>query len=79
MSTLSEMKPFWMVQGSGPARFRHDTKAAATTEAERLARQHPGSVFVVMEAIEAVRKIDVQRVNLRDRQHDWSVDDDIPF
>ena len=59
------------------------TRAEAVTEAERLARANPGRIFVVLEAVEAVRKVDVERVDLlppgsrlpRERRGT----DDIPF
>jgi len=78
------MNLFWMVHGAGPANHRHASRASAVTEAERLARANPGQVFVVLEAVEAVRKVDVERVDLLDpitrsprKQPDaW---DDIPF
>jgi hypothetical protein len=73
MSTLPE-HTFWLVwnEQGYPPRFRHDTKHAALTEAERLARANPGSVFFVLEAIEARTVDDMRRIKLE-------VDDDIPF
>lgn len=46
---------FWMVVGSGltPV-YRHQTLASAKTEAIRLAQQHRGSEFTVLEAVMSV-------------------------
>lgn len=62
---------FWMVLGDGVPAFRHVTLESAKAEAERLARLKDGHVFVVLEAIEAVRKSDIQWTEL------WT--DQIPF
>jgi|HubBroStandDraft_2_1064218.scaffolds.fasta_scaffold14614_3 hypothetical protein len=51
---------FWLVwspTGARAPRFRHPSEQSATTEAERLARAHPGQLFVVLEAI-AARRVD---------------------
>lgn len=48
---------FWMVYGvgkRGPS-YRHWSVTAATAEARRLAETNPGSIFVVMEALCAVK------------------------
>lgn len=80
---MIEMSPYWMVHGGGPTNYRHDTRASAVEEAERLARSNPGRVFVVLEAVEAIRKVDVERVDLRapdKRASGWpATPDDIPF
>ena len=75
---------FWMVHGDGPTNYRHASRASAVTEAERLARVHPGQIFVVLEAVEAVRKVDVERVELlppgsRLPRDPRATADDIPF
>lgn len=74
---------FWMVHGDGPTNYRHATRAEAVTEAERLARSNPGRIFVVLEAVEAVRKVDVERVDLLPPgsrlPHERRNTDDIPF
>lgn len=48
---------FWMVQASGkrsyPARKRHPSFQVAETEAKRLAQQHPGKPFFIMESVGA--------------------------
>jgi hypothetical protein len=43
----------WMVKAEkgGPPNKAHTTEASATEEAKRLARQHPGARFYVMEAM----------------------------
>ena len=80
---MIEMNSYWMVHGDGPTNYRHDSRASAVTEAERLARQNPGRIFVVLEAVEAIRKVDVERVELRaqaKRTSGWpAAPDDIPF
>lgn len=50
---------FWMVLGEGVPKFRHESKAAACAEAERLARTVTNCEFFVMEAIASVQKKDV--------------------
>lgn len=62
---MNEARQFWMVVGDGPARFRHDTRTSAETEAKRLAREHPDQWFHVVEAVSAHRKQDVVSVSLR--------------
>ncbi|BBL69728.1 hypothetical protein [Methylogaea oryzae] len=50
---------FWIVwnpEGRNP-RFRHTTEPSAIGEAERLAREHPGQMFIVLEA-KAARLVD---------------------
>lgn len=60
------MKKFWMVYN--PARaapcFQHSTENAANAEAERLARQHSGEIFFVLETISSVQATDIKWVNL---------------
>jgi hypothetical protein len=49
------MNIYWMghrPHGGGPV-VKHDTKASAVSEARRLAGQHPGEVFAVLEVVEA--------------------------
>lgn len=47
---------FWMVYcpTKNPPSFRHETRGLAESEAERLAKQNPGEIFVVLEAISTV-------------------------
>lgn len=77
---MSEMNPFWMVYrlGQNQPTWKHPSAHAATQEAERLARLHPGKTFVVLEAIAAVRKRDVE-VTLIGRGTHADLGDDIPF
>ena len=44
---------FWMVkaENGGPANKVHATQEAATEEAKRLAKQHQGARFFVLEAM----------------------------
>ena len=51
---------FWIVwspTGATPPKYRHSTRGAAVSEAERLAREKPGQEFIVMGA-ESARKVD---------------------
>lgn len=70
---MAEPQRFWMVQGDGPARYRHETRCGAEVEAKRLAATSPGTTFYVMEAVAAYRKVDVERFDLR------GDDEEIPF
>ena len=79
MADLAEMKQFWMVHGAGPTNYRHRARYDAVAEADRLARQHPGKVFVVLAAVEAIRKVDLERTSLRPADGPAEARDDIPF
>lgn len=48
---------FWMVYGIGQRepRYQHWTKVDAQKEASRLARNNPGTTFVVLAAVDAYR------------------------
>ncbi|MBF6987237.1 hypothetical protein [Cupriavidus sp. IK-TO18] len=51
---------FWIVwspTGMAPPKYRHSGYGSAVTEAERLAREHPGQEFIVLGA-ETARKVD---------------------
>lgn len=67
---------FWMIYGDrqGAPTMRHLSFDAAKAEASRLARQHPGIRFFILEAVGAVEKIDIRFMNFRD-----PYDDGIPF
>lgn len=59
MSELTA-RAFWLVwspSGATPPKHRHETAQGATAEAERLAKEHPGQLFVVLEAV-AARRVD---------------------
>lgn len=66
---------FWMVAGNGPSSHRHDSYDSAQTEAQRLARLHPGHCFYVMEAIEAIEKREFHTIQFRAKP----IDDGVPF
>ena len=69
-------RQFWMVwcPNKNQPTYRHDTEAAAETEAERLAKANPGEHFIILEAV-GLRVVDnMQRVDLR-----GGMGDDIPF
>jgi hypothetical protein len=61
---VTDMKvdKFWMVHrigGSGPGPDKeHSSEISASDEAERLALQHPGEVFAVLEAMRACRALE---------------------
>lgn len=57
---------FWVVWSpqSGPPTVRHASLAMATNEAMRLAQQHPGNEFVVLEAVGVAQKVTVQWTEL---------------
>lgn len=65
---------FWMVwnpNGSAPT-VCHKSEALAQGEANRLARQHPGQNFYVLQAITETVKNDVVTRRL-DVSDDWAV------
>lgn len=49
------VEKFWMVWGvqRSMPRYRHTSKASARKEADRLAREAPGQLFVVLAAVDA--------------------------
>lgn len=55
-------EPFWMIYGlgQGSPTCIHDTFESANTEAERLARQHPGIHFYVLGTMGCAVKTDVE-------------------
>lgn len=66
---------FWLVwspTGLRSPSFRHGSEESATAEAERLARQHTGRLFVVLEAKSARRVDDMVRTTFVDES-------EIPF
>lgn len=54
------MEGFWMVLGNGVPTYRHTTLMSARTEAERLARLHPGSSFTILKSVATVVRSDVK-------------------
>jgi hypothetical protein len=60
--------PFWLVwspTGSNPPQYRHPSEEGAEQEAERLARAHPGSEFIVLQSVssrlvESMRCLDLR-------------------
>lgn len=77
---------FWMVwnpDGYAP-RVKHQTKAAAAREAERLARTNREHSFIVLEAVASVRVREVDWTPLHDLSSGLAYaepipDDDLPF
>lgn len=77
---MTDPQPFWMVKGAGPASAIHGTRHEAEREAQRLARNHPGVAFYVMQTIACHRKVDVERISLIEAALDMDDDDEqIPF
>lgn len=74
MSNKLTYATFWFVwntNGRNPT-YRHTSEASATSEAERLARLHPGETFVVLESVCARRVDDMLRIEMRQ-------DSEVPF
>lgn len=71
-------RTFFMVwsEKSHQTHYRHETSGAASTEAERLARSHPGIKFYVFAAI-GVAEVAPPPSVYRDIKFDF--DDLIPF
>lgn len=69
---------FWMVHGINqrPPAHKHWTFASAEREAKRLSVAHPGTVFVVLEAITAFVSESPRTVEI---SVDVNADDGIPF
>ena len=59
-------RPFWMVwcPTGGMPRYRHDSEDSAHREAQRLARDKPGRVFVVLQSVSAYLAKDLQVIDL---------------
>lgn len=55
------MNTFWVIwrDGGGPPTVKHFSRGQAEVEAERLARENPGSRFILLEAKGACIKTDV--------------------
>ena len=70
---MTDPQRFWMVQGGGPASYRHDSRTSAEAEARRLALTSPGQMFFVMEAVAAIVRRDVEYISLRPD------DEELPF
>ena len=69
----AQQEAFWIVwnpQGRNPT-HRHLSEFSALNEAERLARMHPGQVFIVLRAVGARMVDDMQRVSF--------VEEEVPF
>ena len=74
MSNQLNYAPFWLVwnaDGKNPT-YKHQSEESAVKEAERLARQAPGSTFVVLESVCARRVDDMLKIDMR-------AGSDVPF
>ena len=67
------MQKFWVIwrDGGGCPTFRHVNFHAVKVEAERLARQFPGSIFHILERVDSCKVADVVWASGKDS--------DIPF
>lgn len=79
MADRATLNKFWMVMGmdQGPPRYRHQTKTSAQKEAQRLAALSPGSVFVVLTAVDGYAA--ANPVMTRFKVEKDLFPDDIPF
>lgn len=76
----NESVKFWMVYGlhqRAPA-YRHKSESSAVDEAKRLAREHPGIHFFVLETTHHVVKRDVDVTKIGSVRGS-TFDDGIPF
>lgn len=67
----------WSPTGIYAPKYRHGTQTAATTEAERLAKECPGQQFFVMAALSLSSVPPITNKLTRDPED--KTDDDIPF
>ena len=58
---MTKPPKYWMVHSHsfGPPTYRHTTRVSAENEAKRLAREHQGRHFFILEATDVVMKEDV--------------------
>lgn len=64
---MQQSKPFWFVwndQGSAPMK-KHESEQGAINEADRLARNHRGKTFIVLQSVSAHTASDITRIDLR--------------
>jgi len=74
------MKKFWMVwaEGNRSPAIKHRSELEARSEAERLARKHPGHIFHLLEATDSCRATDIVWENqIPQEQELWERWDDI--
>lgn len=65
----------WCPDGARPPRYRHASLLSASQEAGRLAREHPGREFVVLQARNSVAMpASIHKTFLADE-----MDDELPF
>ena len=59
--------PFWFVWNplARIPQYRHPRQADAVSEAERLARQHPGQEFIVLQSVCSRRVAGMEYTDLR--------------
>lgn len=81
------IEKFWMVFGvqRGSPTYRHTSKQAAQMEAKRLAKKHPGEMFIVLAAVDAFKAAVSEPENVRltkskpRAEGECVSDDGIPF
>jgi hypothetical protein len=82
-NTQEPIEKFWMVWGvqRGAPRYQHRSKAAAQSEARRLADEAPGELFVVLAAVDAfiAPVLDAQTVRLIKPAPHHEKLDEVPF
>ncbi len=54
------MNVYYMVMGNDKPNFKHTTLISAKNEAERLARLHPGQIFIVLQAVGSAVVCDIK-------------------
>jgi len=66
-SALQAGEPFWMAWRVGglPPKFKHSSYELADAEAQRLAREHVGSEFVVLESVRSHQVRALTTIDLR--------------
>lgn len=73
----------WNPAGTRPPKFRHGAYALAMDEARRLARENPGSEFIVLAALSSAKVRDPVDVSHFDGRltlpSGTDLDDGIPF
>ena len=73
-------KKFWLVWNKDgfPPRYMHDSEKSAKLEAERLAKENHGKMFIVLQSISAKIVNPIIEVKFDANAYD-QFEDDIPF
>ncbi len=81
MSKELKANRFWMVwnpHGRAPT-YRHDSRASADTEAERLAARNPGAVFFVLKMVGGKAATVNSPADITVTAAEKETDDELPF